>query len=129
MVEKSKLFLIENGEIALRAIRCIACEYVDFPPQQHGCRRCGATGASLRESSIASEGTVLASATVHHFPGEKYAVPFTISSVVLDAGPMTRVVMKDVEPAAQGDKVVAVLQEGPGEPAEIRYVKETLSNA
>lgn len=125
MSAQSQLYTLQKGAPLLNAVKCRQCSYVDFPPQDYGCRQCGAFGEVLQPQPIAPDGKVTTSAEVHHFPGDKYELPFTIAVVALDAGPVTRVTMRDSGKVDLGTEVTAVVV-GDGENAELRYVpKET----
>lgn len=80
--------------------------------QTYGCERCGARGDALTPVSLAGEGTLLASVTVHRHHGER-AAPFVVGTVQLRDGPVVRTLLaRDPEaPALEpGQAVQAVLQ-------------------
>lgn len=77
----------ENGAMSLRATRCRRDGVITFPPERFGCQKCGAFGNELEEILIPARGTVSASAVVHRHRGPGPPAPFTIASIVLDAGP------------------------------------------
>lgn len=128
MQERQKLYVVRDGVPLLSAVECGACGYVDFPPQHYGCRMCGQYGDALVDTEIASDGTVVSGAEVHHFPNDKYEVPFTVAVIALDAGPVTRAAMKVSGPLQRGQSVVGVIV-GEGDGAELNYVAKESVNA
>ncbi|ARU05549.1 hypothetical protein CCO03_13435 [Comamonas serinivorans] len=95
----------------LKGVRCQACHEVAFPPQHHGCERCGAT--HLTDVDLSADGAVLGSAAVHIHAKPYPPVPFTVVEVRLDAGPVVRALLNGSGPAPRaGQRVHGVLREG-----------------
>jgi uncharacterized OB-fold protein len=94
---------------SLAGSRCGACGRVAFPALAIGCDVCGAGEVSLERVALEAAGSLYTFATVHVYHGSDIEVPFTISEVQLDAGPMTRVTMAEGQAdLAVGDRVRAV---------------------
>lgn len=75
---------------ALHGRRCFACGHAFFPPQDYGCEACGAGPECLEIEDLAASAILIASAAVLRHP----LAPFTIGTVVLDAGPAVRAVVE-----------------------------------
>ncbi|BBB01924.1 hypothetical protein RVR_9559 [Actinacidiphila reveromycinica] len=57
-------------EVVLRAVRCLTCRHLSFPPQTYGCELCGAYGDALQPTLLPGRGTVLAAVAL---PGDSDA--------------------------------------------------------
>lgn len=112
----------------LIAVECKLCGYVDFPPQHYGCRQCGGYGDDLVDTEIPTPGKIVTSAEVHHFPGEKYELPFTVAVVKLDSGPVTRVTMKSSGALKPGTEVIGVVVDTDGV-KELRFDTKDATSA
>ncbi|WP_265304526.1 Zn-ribbon domain-containing OB-fold protein [Verminephrobacter eiseniae] len=96
---------------SLRGMRCDACGYVFFPPQNLGCEQCGTTGSALRPCQLVGSGTLMARVTVHLHAKPERPAPFVIGTVRLDDGPVVRMLL-DAPPDTLppiGSPMVAVL--------------------
>jgi hypothetical protein len=81
---------------------------VYFPPLAIGCEACGAPEQQLRPIPVAAHGTIHSLAEVHLHQG-KSPVPFTITEIQLDDGPLIRALLaRDEHQARIGDTVSAV---------------------
>ena len=87
----------------LMGTRCGSCAAVFFPPLEIGCARCGS--GDLRSETLAPAGVLHTFATVHLYRGTDIEVPFTVGEVVLDGGPVVRVVMSSNDGFEIGDRV------------------------
>lgn len=91
--------------------RCRACGTCSFPPDDHGCERCGAPPTQLEAVKLGTTGTLLASTTVHLHPMGHPRPPFVVGVVHLDDGPTVQVWLA-IEPSTflpVGTKVHGVL--------------------
>jgi uncharacterized protein len=116
---------------ALNGMRCCACGYVFFPPQNYGCESCGAAAEHLEPRSLKGEGLLSSFATVHLHQGKDIEAPFTVGVIVLDDGPAVRAILTKESNAGLkiGDRMRAVLiaaaDDESGAPAnELRFAKQ-----
>ncbi len=84
------LYRIDENPPSLLGQRCAACGRLAFPPNPYGCEGCGAEADELMTEEIPGDGHLAAFATVHLHPGNDIETPFTVGTVVLDAGPAVR---------------------------------------
>jgi uncharacterized OB-fold protein len=99
----------QGGALFLRAVRCSRCGTVAFPPQHHGCERCGAV--DLVDITLAPRGRVVASCTVHVHAQPTPATPFTMAEVRLEDGPTVRARLSHFAGDPWGRPVQGVLRE------------------
>ena len=112
-------------------MRCCACGYVFFPPQNYGCESCGAAAEHLEPRALKGEGLLSSFATVHLHQGKDIEAPFTVGVIVLDDGPAVRAILTNKSDAGLkiGDRMRAVLiaaaDDESGAPAnELRFAKQ-----
>ncbi|MFB8005249.1 Zn-ribbon domain-containing OB-fold protein [Nocardia sp. NPDC056000] len=86
--------------------QCARCGRVYFPPIGIGCENCGAPAESLVPRALPTAGVVFAVAEVNvNTQGTK---PFSVTEVVLAAGPLIRAVVHPASPPLHiGDQVRA----------------------
>lgn len=104
----SELFLDQTTPHLLGQ-QCRTCSTIAFPPNPHGCERCGAPPAELLEHPLEGRGRLTAFATTHLPPRKDMAAPFTVGVIKLDAGPVIRALMTGPtsDALAVGDAVQA----------------------
>ncbi len=104
----NELFL-DRATPHLLGQQCRACARISFPPNPHGCERCGATAADLSDHPLEGRGRLRAFATTHLSPRRDIPAPFTVAVIELDAGPVVRAFMtcRDSDALAIGDAVRA----------------------
>lgn len=102
------LYDVAADHPTLSGTRCAECGRVYFPPLAIGCEACGAPEQQLRPIPVAAHGTIHSLAEVHLHQG-KSPVPFTITEIQLDDGPLIRALLaRDEHQARIGDTVSAV---------------------
>ena len=67
--------------VGLSASRCSACGRVALPPEDFGCRRCGAEHQPLQ---LAGSATVRVSTVVHNDPMGSIPTPYPLARLELD---------------------------------------------
>ena len=75
-----------GGEPVIIGHRCTRCGRQAFPPDPYGCEQCGAGADELESIDLEPVGTIHALATVHRHHHPRPEVPFTVATIVLDAG-------------------------------------------
>jgi len=126
----SETELFSSGtEPALNGARCLACDYVFFPPQFYGCEYCGASGEQLEAQSLRGNGALASFATVHLHQGKDMEAPFTVGVIVLDDGPAVRAILtqRTDEGLGIGDRMRAVVADTKSEGGgthELRFERE-----
>lgn len=94
-------------EPLLLANTCQQCDRFFYPPMTIGCEVCGADESELREVITPARGHVFAIADAF-MAMNATPTPFTIADVVLDAGPLVRVMVHlEAGPLQIGDRVSA----------------------
>ncbi|MCP3985513.1 MAG: hypothetical protein GY723_14075 [bacterium] len=124
------LYRIDQNPPSLLGQRCAACGRLAFPPNPYGCEGCGAEADELVTEEIPGDGELAAFATVHLHPGKDIETPFTVGTVVLDAGPTVRATLTCAtdDGLAIGNRVHTQLvpqqSEDDGELLELRFAVE-----
>jgi hypothetical protein len=94
-----------DSSVTLHGVRCVECGAVLFPPNPHGCERCGAI--TLEPAEVAAAGTLRSFAVVHLHP--RRATPYTIGEIELDAGPTVRALLSPAAEPRIGSRVAATV--------------------
>lgn len=101
-----RLYDARPEEPVLSGIRCTSCGRVYFPPIGLGCEVCGAVADELVPVSLPAVGVVHAVAEV--YTPALGGAPFTVAEVVLDGGPLIRVIVHAESRRPEiGDRVAA----------------------
>lgn len=98
------LYDVEGSAPILNGSRCGVCSAVFFPPMELGCAACGSS--DLIDTHLAATGVLHSFATVHLHRGQDMEAPFTVGEVVLDGGPVVRVILVGNDGHVIGDRVV-----------------------
>lgn len=100
------LYTVDDaGHPALFGVRDSA-GHIGFPYQTYGSELTGDHGPNLTRVPLSGQGTITATATVHH--SGDIPTPFTVASILLDEGPLIRAVLApETRPAMAGDRVHA----------------------
>lgn len=99
----------EDGRVTIDGSRCERCGLVAFPAERYGCERCGAPPADHRRERVATDGVVIARATVHRHHHPEPATPFVVVEVLLDGGPALKALHAGTGPVHIGDRVTGTL--------------------
>ncbi|MAE96208.1 MAG: hypothetical protein CL910_16260 [Deltaproteobacteria bacterium] len=124
------LYRIDREPPPLLGQRCAGCGRLAFPPNPYGCEGCGAEADELVTEEIPGHGELAAFATVHLHPGKDIEAPFTVGTIVLDAGPTLRATLTRAtdDGLAIGQRVRSQLvprhSEDGGELLELRFAVE-----
>jgi len=124
------LYRVDLDPPPLLGQRCGSCGRLAFPPNPYGCEGCGAEPDQIAPEEIAGDGELAAFATVHLHPGKDIETPFTVGTIVLDAGPTLRATLTCAtdDGLAIGNRVHAQLVPRPGkddgEVLELRFAVE-----
>ena len=74
---------------------CSACGRIAFPPDPYGCERCGSPADALLRCELDAVGRIEAVAVVHRHHRPEPPTPFTVATIVLDAGVSVKAVVVD----------------------------------
>ncbi len=113
----------EEANLVLKGARC-RCGHIFFPPQPHGCERCG--HAVSHPVPLRGCGTLVASAAVHIHSRPGRVAPFTAGTIRLADGPIVRALMhgkqEDMSPGRPVTAMLVPIEPGDKQVLDLRFV-------
>lgn len=107
------LLTTSGSQPLLAGHRCEECGRVAFPPDPYGCEACGATVDRLSPVDLPARGRIRALAEVHRHHRPEPPTPFTVATIVLEAGPVLKAVLDQPHGWSRvGAEVIGVVTEG-----------------